>query len=178
MEITEKRVTDTTTKPMTNVIKSKATPAPAPYICDTIKPREENMGVVHTEITIRNMGDVLNVRQGRMKADEVRQMTVQALVDTGAWTLVINEETREKLDLYVTGRRSGTLANGYKGFYDIAGPVEVVWKDRNTTCDAIVIADADEVLLGAIPLEGMDLTVNPNRELVGAHGDEIVLRIT
>jgi clan AA aspartic protease len=141
------------------------------------------MGVVYTEITLRNGGDVFNVKQGRIKADEIRQMTVRALVDTGAGSVVINEETRKKLGLEITDRRSGTLADGSRGFYTLAGPLEVVWKDRNTTCDAIVLPSptnvgaANEVLLGAIPLEGMDLTVNPKRELVGAHGDEIVLMI-
>ena len=135
------------------------------------------MSVVYTEITLRNGGDVFNAKQGRIKADEIRQMTVRALVDTGAGSVVINEETRKKLGLEITDRRSGTLADGSRGFYTLAGPLEVVWKDRNTTCDAIVLPDANEVLLGAIPLEGMDLTINPKRELVGAHGDEIVMMI-
>jgi clan AA aspartic protease len=104
-------------------------------------------------------------------------MTVRSLIDTGAGSIVINEETREKLGLDIIGNRSGTLADGTKNFYRLAGPVEVIWKDRYTTCDAIVLPDANEILLGAIPLEGMDLTINPKRELVGVHGDEIVLMI-
>jgi len=39
----------------------------------------------------------------------------------------------------------------------------------------VVIPHANEVLLGAIPLEAMDLIVKPsNRELIGANGDKIV----
>jgi hypothetical protein len=37
--------------------------------------------------------------------------------------------------------------------------------------------DAPDVLLGAIPLEGMDLTINPLRELVGVHGDIVMHRV-
>ena len=38
---------------------------------------------------------------------------------------------------------------------------------------AVVVADAKKVLLGALPLEAMDLIVDPVRQtLVGAHGDE------
>jgi hypothetical protein len=41
------------------------------------------------------------------------------------------------------------------------------------TCEAVVLPNATEVLLGAIPLEGMDLMVDPVAEkLVGRHGDE------
>ena len=39
---------------------------------------------------------------------------------------------------------------------------------------SLVLPDAEDILLGAIPLEAMDLTVNPRRELVGVHGDQIV----
>jgi predicted aspartyl protease len=51
--------------------------------------------------------------------------------------------------------------------------VEVRWKDRKTSCEAVVLPGEPEVLLGAYPLEGLDLTVNPKRqEVVGAHGDK------
>ena len=135
------------------------------------------MSVVYNEITLRNTEDVILARHGRIKEHEIRQMTVQAIVDTGAGTIVINDEIREKLGLDITGSRPGTLADGAKYSYDLAGPVEVVWKDRFTTCDAIVLPGADEILLGAIPLEAMDLTINPKRELVGVHGDEILYMI-
>jgi len=45
-------------------------------------------------------------------------------------------------------------------------------------CQPWFIADAGKVLLGAIPLEEMDLTVSPNQqELVGAHGDIVLGRL-
>jgi hypothetical protein len=41
------------------------------------------------------------------------------------------------------------------------------------TCRPWVVPGAKEVLLGAIPLEDMDLMVDPVRQqLVGVHGDE------
>ena len=132
------------------------------------------MSLVQTEITLKNVNDILLARNGYIKETEVRQMTIQALVDTGAWTLVINEATREKLGLDVLGTEPGTLADGTKIDYDMAGPLEVIWKNRRVTCDALVLPDAEDILLGAIPLEAMDLTVNPRRELVGVHGDQIM----
>jgi hypothetical protein len=91
--------------------------------------------------------------------------------------LVINNEIKEKLGLVVRGKAPGTLADGTHARYDMAGPIEIWWKDRYVLLDALLLPEAEDVLLGAIPLEAMDLTINPLRELVGAHGDEIVHRI-
>jgi clan AA aspartic protease len=136
------------------------------------------MGVVRTEITLVNAGDTIKAADGFIPESEVRRLTVNAMVDTGAWTLVINKETREKLGLRIIGTDSGTLVDGTEGSYHVAGPLEVIWKDRRTNCDALVLSDAGEILLGAIPLEALDLTVNPKKqEVVGAHGDQPLHRI-
>jgi clan AA aspartic protease len=129
------------------------------------------MSIVHTEISLKNKADVIDAKRGYIKEDEIRQITTQALVDTGAWTLVINEGTRTKLGLMDEGIGEGTLADGQKKEYPLAGPLEVWWKNRHMVCDALVIPDAPDVLLGAMVLEHMDLTINPKRELVGVHGD-------
>jgi clan AA aspartic protease len=135
------------------------------------------MSVVYTELTLKNEIDAAFAEKGYIKEDEVRQMTVQAIVDTGAWTMVINNETREKLGLRDKGFGEATLADGKKGEFPMAGPLEIRWKNRRFTCDALVLPDAPDILLGAIPLEGMDLTINPKRELVGVHGDKEMHRV-
>jgi clan AA aspartic protease len=135
------------------------------------------MSIVYTELTLTNEGDIVLAEEGYIKEDKVRQMTVQAIVDTGAWTLVINNETREKLGLRDKGSGEATLADGQKEEYPMAGPLEIRWKNRRFTCDALVLPDAPDILLGAIPLEGMDLTINPKRELVGVHGDKEMHRV-
>ncbi|MDR3338118.1 MAG: hypothetical protein LBT16_13040, partial [Treponema sp.] len=57
-------------------------------------------------------------------------------------------------------------------------PVEIHWEDRETTCPAIILPGADNILLGAIPLEDMDLIIDPKRpQLTGAHGSEVVCLI-
>ena len=135
------------------------------------------MSVVSTEITLKNEADIILAIQGYIKEQEVRQMTVETIVDTGAWTLVINEETRKKLGLLDQGMGEATLADGQKGEYPMAGPLEIWWKNRRLTCDALVIPDAPDLLLGAWVLEGLDLTINPKRELVGIHGDIVMRRV-
>ena len=132
------------------------------------------MSLIKTEITLTNADDLMAVRRGYIKNSEIRRISVEALVDTGAWTLVINEEVREKLGLDIVGSDFGILADGTKAEYKLAGPLEVMWKNRRTTCEALVLPEAEDILLGAIPLEAMDLTINPRRELVGVHGDQVI----
>jgi clan AA aspartic protease len=103
---------------------------------------------------------------------------VRALVDTGAGTLVINEDVRRQLSLEIKGSRGAYLADGLHQICRVTEPVEIHWKDRKTACPALLLPGAEEVLLGAIPLEDMDLVVDPAcRELRGAHGDDVVCLI-
>jgi clan AA aspartic protease len=138
---------------------------------------------VHTEITLKNGGDVIKAEEGLIQKTEVRQETMTAVVDTGAWTgtkglLVINEETRIKLGLKPRGTDIVSLADGVTSSCTVVGPLEVWWKDRRATCDALVLPHANEILLGAIPLEGMDLIVDPRAgAVVGRHGDQILHRL-
>jgi clan AA aspartic protease len=137
--------------------------------------REAVMGTVYAEITLRNAIDVGMLEKGIIKEQDVHQTTVMAIVDTGAGTLVINEEICQKLGLTIKGLRNATFANDMKQACKVTAPVEIQWKERMSACHALVVPGSDEVLLGAIPLEDMDLMVNPaRRELIGAHGDEIV----
>jgi clan AA aspartic protease len=146
--------------------------------------RNKNMSIVYTEITLKNEIDSAFAKRGYIKTDEIRQATVQAIVDTGARTLVINEDIRQKLGLDDQGFGEATLADGQKAEYPMAGPLEIRWKNRHMIGEALVIPDAPNVLLGAMVLEHMDLTINPkaeaegfSRELVGVHGDKEIHRV-
>jgi clan AA aspartic protease len=137
------------------------------------------MGEVRTENTLVNIEDQSVANRGYIPQDQVRRLTVNAVVDTGARTgtrgpLVINEETREKLGLRVEETSETTVAGGGTVPSRIAEPVRVYWKNRRTTCEAVVLPSEEDVLLGACPLEGMDLMIHPKtQEVVGAHGDKI-----
>ena len=136
------------------------------------------MGEVSAEIILKNGADLILAGNGHMSEQNIRSITVTALVDTGATTLVISENLRKKLGLAVVGVRTVTLAGGSKASCDVTEPVQICWKDRTASVRAWVMPDEDEVLLGVIPLEEMDLIVDPgNRSLVGAHGDEMMGRI-
>jgi predicted aspartyl protease len=131
------------------------------------------MSVFKEEITLENIIDRGLARRGYIKNDEIRALTVKAMPDTGAWTLVINEETRERLGLAIEETSQSTLANGITDTYAVTEGVKIRWKDRSATLPAIVVPGAKDILLGALPLEAMDLMVDPVREqLIGVHGDQ------
>ncbi|GHU52635.1 hypothetical protein FACS1894200_13190 [Spirochaetia bacterium] len=133
------------------------------------------MGTTYAEITLRNAGDVTDARREYIKETEIRQITIQSLADTGAGTLVITESIQKELGLATVFLRESHVANGTKVMTMVAEPVMVCWEDRSMTCDPWVLPGADKVLLGAIPLEGMDLMVDPiHQRLVGVHGDKPV----
>jgi len=130
------------------------------------------MGTVHAEITLKNAFDAGKALEGMIGKEDVRSLTVTAVVDTGAASLVINEEQCQKLGLRIQLERSARVADGRRVVCKVTEPVEVHWKNRRTSCEAMVIPGAETTLLGAIALEGMDLMVNPVAlELVGVHGE-------
>jgi len=135
------------------------------------------MGYVFAEITLKNVSDLIKESEGIIQKPEIRQTTVEAIVDTGSGTLVINEEIRMELGLKLElgGEHEARLANGVWETVKIADPVEINWKNRKMMCQPWYIPDAGEVLLGAIPLQAMDLMVDlKHEELVGRHGDKVV----
>ena len=102
-----------------------------------------------------------DIRLGRPMSDR-RSLTVSALVDTGAIFLVIPEHVRLQLDLEVHDKVEVTLADGRRSLTPQCGPIRIDFENRHCHTDALVMGD--EVLLGAIPMEAMDLVVIP-REL-------------
>jgi clan AA aspartic protease len=131
------------------------------------------MGTFKEEITLENIIDRGFAERGYIKEEEIRTLKVDAMPDTGAWTLVINEEVRQKLGLAIEETSESTLANGKTDTYDITEGLKIRWKNRSTVLPALVVPDAKDILLGALPLEAMDLMVDPvHQRLVGVHGDQ------
>ena len=131
------------------------------------------MGHVFADVTLKNATDMGNARNGQIKEENVRSIAVRALVDTGATMLCMNEEIRQKLGLKIIGSSPIRIANGTWLTCQVTEPVEIIWTNRNAALYAYVVPGLDNALLGVIPLEAMDLIVNPNtQQLEGAHGDQ------
>ena len=88
-----------------------------------------------------------------------KPIVVNALVDSGAVFLVIPEHVRIQLDLEVHDKVEVTLADGNRNLVPQCGPIRIDFENRHCHTDALVMGD--EVLLGAIPMEAMDLVVMP-----------------
>jgi clan AA aspartic protease len=133
------------------------------------------MGNVFAEITVKNVMDMGLAHAGHIAESNVRSVTFTAVIDTGATTLVINEKLFNQLGLSVVEMRYINLAGGGRIESKITDPVHIQWKDRFAVVNAVVLPEG-KPLLGVIPLEFMDLMVDPvHNELVGVHGDQAVL---
>lgn len=106
------------------------------------------MGLVYAGIRLRNP-----------RQPEVSTLEVQALVDAGSMHLCIPEHVAIQLKLETAYEREVTLADGSKKLCRYVGPIEIRFDGRGCFTGAIVLGD--EVLLGAVPMEDMDLIVNP-----------------
>lgn len=138
------------------------------------------MGLVQATIQLTNAWELESVRRGLMDKDEVKSIHVEMLVDTGSMYMCINEAVREQLDLSVQYQRKAQTAAGRNIVCDVVGPIEVRFKNRECTVDAMVLPGDCECLFGAIPMEAMDVLVSPaKRELIvnPEHPDYAVLRI-
>ncbi|QPN56379.1 clan AA aspartic protease [Synechococcus sp. CBW1107] len=95
---------------------------------------------------------------------QLQPVDVQALVDTGAVHLCIPEHLVIQLQLRELERREVVLADGHRRSVPYVGPVEIRFRNRRCFTGAMVLGD--EVLVGAIPMEDMDLVLRPQLQSV------------
>jgi clan AA aspartic protease len=111
------------------------------------------MGIVTARLQLTNPRD-----------PSLAPIEVEALADTGSVFLCIPEHVRLQLKLEPQENREVTLADGSRVSYPYVGPVILRFKNRTGFVGALVLGD--QVLLGAIPMEDMDLVVNPRDRTV------------
>ncbi len=114
------------------------------------------MGLVHGNFTIRNA-------RKRGLAPKI----VRAMVDTGANILCIPPALAAELQLDEVEKRQVVLADGAKHWVPYVGPVQLSFDKRHSFGGAFVIGN--EVLVGAIALQDLDLIVAPGLETVTVH---------
>ena len=124
------------------------------------------MGLVRANIQLINCDDQAAKRLGLIEADEIRQITVNVLVDIGAEMLCINQYMQDQLQLPLIETDTVQLADGSLLRCDVVGPVQIRFLNRQTITEALVLPKDSDPLLGAIALQGMDVVVDPvGREL-------------
>jgi clan AA aspartic protease len=95
---------------------------------------------------------------------ELQPVAVSALADTGAVHLFIPEHLVIQLKLETLEQREVVLADGRRRSVPYVGPIEVCFRNRRCFTGAMVLGD--EVLLGVIPMEDIDLVLRPQLQSV------------
>ncbi len=108
------------------------------------------MGSIRTRISLANPKDAA-----------LTPMEVDALVDTSALHLCLPEHISVQLQLKELYKRDVTTADGRRQLCSYVGPVQITFGNRGCFAGALVLGD--EVLLGAVPMEDMDLVISPAR---------------
>ena len=108
------------------------------------------MGHVFAEIELSNPRET-----------ELVPIKAKALADTGALMLCIPEHLALQLKLETESVREVSVADGRNMNVPYVGPVRVSFGKRFCYVGALVLGD--EVLLGAVPMEDMDLVISPSR---------------
>ncbi len=119
------------------------------------------MGEVRVTLALSNFYDEESVRLGLLPPERVRQASVEALVDTGATRLVLPRSIADQLGLRVLGKLPGRYADERREVRDIVGGVMIELMGRRMLVDALVEPAKTYALLGQIPLEALDLWVDP-----------------
>jgi clan AA aspartic protease len=116
------------------------------------------MGLVNGKLILRNP-----------RLPDLAPVDVDALADSGALHLCIPEHVRIQLKLDAIDSKEVTLADGSKKLVPYVGPVELRFKNRVGFAGALVMGD--QVLLGAIPMEDMDLIIIPKTRTLEINPD-------
>ncbi|WP_044408388.1 clan AA aspartic protease [Thiomicrospira microaerophila] len=106
------------------------------------------MGLVYADITLSNPVD-----------SNLAPVEVHSLVDSAALHLCIPQHIAFQLKLNELEKREVTLADGSKRLIPYAGPIKVNFANRTAFVGAMIMGD--EVLLGAIPMEDLDVVIHP-----------------
>ncbi len=111
------------------------------------------MGLTYADISLSNP-----------KEPDLERIDVRALVDTGAGELCVPEHIAVQLKLDKIDEREVTLADGKPYVVPYVGPVQVNFKKRTCFTGAFVLGE--QVLMGVLPLEDMDLVIHPSTKEV------------
>jgi len=122
------------------------------------------MGLVYTEIELIKGEDLSTARHKLMDPTEVKRAKITTKGDPSFYMLCINEAVQEKLQFPVVERRKVRNADGNIAEFDVVDNVEVRFKNRSTTCRAMILPGESEAILGAIPINGMDVLIHSQRQ--------------
>ncbi len=122
------------------------------------------MGLTYATLEVINATDNGMARRNLMPEADIRRTQVRMLVDSGAYMLCLNEHIQAQLGLDIIDSMEGELADGSVVKMPVAGPVDIQFGNRKTSCRAVILPGNAEPLLGAIPVGDMDVLINPRTQ--------------
>ena len=122
--------------------------------------KETDMGQVIVKARIVNYDDMRDAARGRLRLDEVRQVEVEGLVDTGATFLALPDDIVRELGLPIDRMAPAVLADGQTIEIPVATGVYVEIMNRHALVECLVLKAGTRALIGQIPLEAMDWQVD------------------
>ncbi len=114
------------------------------------------MGIVYADL-----------RLGNDARPDLKEINAMALVDTAALHLCIPEHIALQLQLSQKQPREAQTADGKSHLVPYVSPVKISLLGRECVTGALVLGN--QVLLGAIPMEDMDLIIEPSRQKVSVN---------
>ena len=112
------------------------------------------------EFTIANYRDVVASEDGLLAPDQVRRVTLQGVVDTGATRLVLPESAVNQLGLIPSGQTTVRYADRRSATRSLIKNVSVELMGRQGVFTALVEPDRSDALIGAIVMEDLDFLVD------------------
>lgn len=128
---------------------------------------EVNMGRVLVTAKLSNLFDQQRAQTGELSSENIRSVEVEGLVDTVATLLVLPADVIQKLGVPLARQVTVTYANGQKAQRSVARGIVVEILGRDAEVEAIVEPEGAKVLIGQVPLEVMDLVVDPKKGALG-----------
>jgi clan AA aspartic protease len=125
------------------------------------------MGRVAVKTKIWNFEDELRAIRGQIPKEAIRTIEVEGLIDTGATILVLPEELVDRLGLLIDREMTVTCANNSRAKKKVATGARIEILGRVAMVDCIVEEPGARVLIGQVPLEVMDLVVDPKQGTIG-----------
>lgn len=124
----------------------------------------DDMGLVYADIELINAVDFENAKRHIIGEDEIKSIKLNVLVASGAYMMAINETIQAQLELPFVEKRKVQIADSSVAEYPVVGPLFARFANRKATCNAFVFPGDSEPLLGAIPMEEMDVLIHPLRQ--------------
>src|SRR5262245_51429196 len=129
-------------------------------------PRKKNMGRFSVDVHLANYVEATNAENGVLAKDQVHQLTIRGVIDSGATRLVVPDAIVKQLGLKPKRKVRVKCADGRHALRDQVDGVQLTMQGRTGVFKAVVEPKREAALVGAIVLEDLDFLVDCERQRI------------